>query len=108
MELVKGTLDILILRTLADGALHGYAVSQQIREASDEALAVEEGALYPALRRLEKKGLLSSRWGTTDTHREAKFYRLTAAGRRQLGKQVDRWDRYVEAMARVLHGKPEA
>ena len=104
MELVKGTLDILILKTLSEGSMHGYAISRWIRESTDDVLTVEEGALYPALRRLEKKRLLKSKWGLTDTGREAKFYQLTAAGRRQLARQLERWGQYVEAMAQVLHG----
>ena len=102
MELLKGTLDILILKTLSRGNLHGYAISRWIRETTDEALSVEEGALYPALRRLEKKGLLRAKWGKTDTGREAKFYGLTASGRRRLEQQLAGWDEYVAAMARVL------
>lgn len=104
MELIKGTLDVLILKTLSWGPLHGYAVSRALREASDEAFQVEEGALYPALRRLEKRGLLTAGWGTTETGREARFYRLTSAGERELAAEVRSWGRYVDAMARVLHG----
>jgi PadR family transcriptional regulator PadR len=102
MDLVKGTLDILILKTLSRGRLHGYAVSRSIREMSLEVLTVEEGALYPALRRLEKKGLVSAAWGKTDTGREAKFYKLTAAGKRRLERHLAEWGEYVEAMGRVL------
>jgi len=104
MELVKGTLDVLILKTLSDGPLHGYAISRTIHECSGDVLSVEEGALYPALRRLEKKGWLRSRWGKTDTGREAKFYELTAAGKEQLEKAMRSWGRYVQAMGRVLYG----
>ena len=102
MDLLKGTLDILILKTLSSGTMHGYGVSRSIRETTDDVLTVEEGALYPALRRLEKKGLLRSQWGQTDTGREAKFYGLTAAGRRQLEHHLASWEQYVAAMARVL------
>jgi len=102
MELLKGTLDVLILRTLRDGALHGYAISRVIREGSGDVLQVEEGALYPALRRLEKRGLLNARWGKTDTNREAKFYALTARGSRQLQRALRDWNTYVEAMGNVL------
>ena len=104
MELIKGTLDVLILRTLADEARHGYAISRSIREQSQEVLQVEEGALYPALRRLEKRGLLRAKWGRTDTGREAKFYALTASGRRELSRSTRSWGRYVDAMNRVLDG----
>ena len=103
MDLLRGTLDILILTTLRRGRMHGYAISRWIRDTTDDVLTVEEGALYPALRRLEKKGLLRAEWGETDTGREAKFYQLTTAGRRQLEAQRADWDLYVEAMSRVLH-----
>ena len=103
MDLLRGTLDILILTTLRRDRMHGYAISRWIRETTEDVLTVEEGALYPALRRLEKKGLLRAEWGETDTGREAKFYELTAAGRRQLAAQRADWDQYVEAMSRVLN-----
>jgi PadR family transcriptional regulator PadR len=102
LELIKGTLDVLILKTLADGALHGYGISRSIRDRTRQDFDVEEGALYPALRRLEKKGLLQSEWGVSDTGREAKFYRLTPEGRAELEAGVRAWHRYVAAMARVL------
>jgi transcriptional regulator len=102
MELIKGTLDVLILKTLSRGALHGYGVAREIREATDDVLEVEEGALYPALRRLEARGLLDARWGETDTGREARFYGLTDDGRVALERETRSWSRYVEAMARVL------
>lgn len=102
MQLLKGTLDVLILRTLSGAPLHGYAVSRFIRAASEEALKLEEGALYPALRRLEKKGWLEGTWQTTDTGREARFYRLTPAGERQLEVEMRLWRRYVATMERVL------
>ena len=103
MELYKGTLDVLILKTVSFGPVHGYAVSRAIRAATDEAFRVEEGALYPALRRLEKKGLLASEWATTETGREARFYRLTREGEATLRREVRDWGRYVEAMGRVLY-----
>ncbi len=103
MMLLKGTLDVLILKTLSWGPLHGYAVSRWLREATEDAFRVEEGALYPALRRLEKKGWLESSWGVTETNREAKFYSLTEEGRRRLTSEVNAWTRYVEAMSRVLY-----
>jgi transcriptional regulator len=102
VDLLKGTLEILILTTVNRGKMHGYAISRWIRETTREVLSVEEGALYPALRRMEKRGLLKSAWGQTDTGREAKFYELTAAGRRQLDAQRADWEQYVEAMSRVL------
>jgi PadR family transcriptional regulator PadR len=108
MDLIKGTLDVLILKTLSHGALHGYGVSRAIRDASREAFQVEEGALYPALRRLEKRGLLEAEWGTTETGRDARFYRLTGAGERQLAEEMRSWSRYVEAMGWVLDANQEA
>lgn len=103
MELLKGTLDVLILKTLSWGALHGYGVSKVIRDVTGDALQVEEGALYPALRRLEKRGLVEASWGVTDTGREAKFYALTADGEATLDAELRTWGRYVEAMGKVLY-----
>ncbi len=102
LELLKGTLDLLILKTVSWGPLHGYGISRWIRERTGAAFCVEEGALYPALRRLEKRGWLQAEWGETDTGREAKFYRLTEAGRAQLRAESRDWAHYVEAMERVL------
>ena len=108
LELLKGTLDVLILKTLSWGPRHGYGVSRLIRERTGDAFTIEEGALYPALRRLEKKGLLEARWGATDTGREAKFYALTDAGRKQLQSEMTTWGRYVEAMSAVLYSPEPA
>lgn len=105
LTLLKGTLDLLILRTLSWEPLHGYAISRWIREHSGEVFRVEEGALYPALRRLEERGLIAGEWSVTDTGREAKFYALTADGRRQLRNEARDWGRYVEAMSRVLDAR---
>lgn len=102
LELLKGTLDVLILKTLGGGALHGYGISRSLRETTREAFRVEEGALYPALRRLEKRGLVEAKWGVTDTGREARFYDLTVAGKDELSSELRTWHRYVEAMGRVL------
>lgn len=102
MDLLKGTLDVLLLKTLSWGPLHGYGVARAIRLQTDEALSVDEGALYPALRRLEARGLLVAQWDTTDTGRDAKFYRLTDDGEAELERQTRTWGRYVEAMGRVL------
>jgi PadR family transcriptional regulator, regulatory protein PadR len=102
LELVRGTLDILILKSLIWGPLHGYAITSLIQRQSDEALLVEEGTLYPALWRLENKGLLEAEWGLSENNRKAKFYRLTADGRRQLRQEVKIWEAYAEAVAKVL------
>jgi PadR family transcriptional regulator PadR len=102
LDLLKGTLDVLILKTVSWQPLHGYGISLAIRSATEQAFQVEEGALYPALRRLEKKGLLEASWGLTATGREAKFYQLTRLGSRTLASDVESWGRYVEAMSRVL------
>ena len=105
LEVLKGTLDVLILKALSWGAMHGYAVSRWIREVTDEALAIEEGALYPALHRLERKGWLEAEWDLTDNNRQAKFYRLTTEGRRQLQAEAAGWTRFAQAVGRVLTAK---
>jgi PadR family transcriptional regulator PadR len=102
IELMQGTLDLLILRTLTWGPMHGYAVARQIRERSREVLLVEEGALYPALHRLERRGWIRAEWGLSENNRRAKFYELTPAGREQLRRELTTWTRYTEAVARVL------
>lgn len=102
LELLKGTLDIVILKTLETGPRHGYGISRWVRDATGEDLSIDEGALYPALRRLEKRGFVESEWGVSDTGRDAKFYRLTRDGRAELESVVDNWERYVSAMSRVL------
>jgi transcriptional regulator len=101
-DLLQGTLDMLILKTLTRGAMHGYAITEYIQETTDDVLKVEEGALYPALHRLELRGLLGSEWGVSDNNRRAKYYRLTAAGRRQLAAETEHWGRMTSAIARVL------
>jgi PadR family transcriptional regulator len=106
MPLLKGTLDVIILRTLGWGPTHGYAISRWIRQTTGDELQIEEGALYPALRRLEERGWVSATWKTTDTGREAKVYQLTTLGRQQLQSELKSWTRYVAAMARVLETRP--
>jgi PadR family transcriptional regulator, regulatory protein PadR len=101
-ELLQGTLDMLILKTLTRGPLHGYSIAEFIQETSEDALRVEEGALYPALHRLELRGLLASEWGVSDNNRRAKYYRLTAAGRKQLAQETAHWGRMAAAIARIL------
>lgn len=101
-ELMPGTLDMLILRTIADGPLHGYAIARSIREMSDDVLRVEQGSLYPALYRMEQRGWISSKWARSDTKRRVKVYQLTGVGRRQLRDQATTWDAFVDAVARVM------
>lgn len=103
-DLFTGTLDLLILRTVAGGPLHGYGIGKAIRSTSRGVLDVEEGALYPALHRLDRKDLVSSEWGRTDTGRRAKFYRITEAGRRELEDEARRWAEYSDAVQAVLSG----
>lgn len=106
LELFRGTLDVVILQTLSGGALHGYGISRWVRETTGESFSIEEGALYPALRRLEKRGLIEATWGRSETGREARFYELTSAGREELASSVQNWERYVDAMSRVLARAP--
>jgi transcriptional regulator len=101
-DLVQGTLDMLVLKSLGRGAKHGYSVAEWIQQTSDSVLRVEEGALYPALHRLELKGLLRSEWGTSENNRRAKYYSLTAAGRKHLAAETEHWGRMTAAIARVL------
>lgn len=105
-DLYVGTLDVLILKALSWGPMHGYAVGRWIRQTTDQALTVQEGALYPALHRLQAKGWLADEWGVTETGREAKYYRLTAAGRRQLRAEVTRWQAYARAVSAALEAAP--
>ncbi len=106
-NLLPGTLDLLILKAVSLGAVHGYGVLLRIEQISGGALEIQQGALYPALYRLEHHGLIESEWGTSDNNRRAKFYRLTRAGRRQLGEQEASWHRLVKAMAAVLTAEPQ-
>jgi transcriptional regulator len=102
MDLVRGTLDLLLLKTLSWGPMHGLAVVRWIEQATRDQLQIEEGALYPALHRMEQKGWLAADWGYTDQGRKAKFYRLTAAGRRQLAAELSRWSHYTRLVDLVL------
>ena len=102
-DILQGTLAMLVLKTLAvRGALHGYAITQHIQAASAELLRVEEGSLYPALHRMAQEGWIKGSWGTTGTNREARFYALTAAGRKQLAAEEESWERLTEGVGRVL------
>ncbi|AHG87868.1 transcriptional regulator, PadR-family [Gemmatirosa kalamazoonensis] len=102
LDLLQGTLDVLVLKALMFGPRHGYAVARWIKGTSDEALTVEDRALYVALHRLEARGWVVAEWGLSENNRRAKYYRLTAAGRRQLGTETARWTRYAEAVFKVL------
>lgn len=101
-ELLPGTLDLLILKTLARAPLHGYGIAQSIKRLSDEVLTVEEGSLYPALQRLLLRGWVKAEWKVTETNRRARFYTLTAAGRKQLGIEISEFERMMAAIGRVL------
>ena len=103
IELLQGTLDLLILRSLVGGPLHGFAIAARIRLISRDVLQVEEGSLYPALHRLAKKGWIAAKWGTSENNRRAKFYRLTARGEQQLEVETENWNRLSEAIALVLN-----
>ncbi|MGH9163376.1 MAG: PadR family transcriptional regulator [Vicinamibacteraceae bacterium] len=102
LDVVRGTLDVLILRALFWGPQHGYAISQWIREQTDEDLLVEEGALYPALYRMEAKGWIQARWGLSENNRRAKYYALTAAGKQRLKQETATWERYTRAVSKIL------
>ena len=102
LEVLQGTLDLLILRTLQWGRQHGHGIGQAIRARSDDLLQVDHGSLYPALHRLQREGWIAAEWGVTENRQRAKFYRLTPAGKKQLGRQEARWELFVRTVARVL------
>jgi transcriptional regulator len=101
-ELLQGTLDVLILKTLVPGAMHGWGIAQRIQQVSQDVLRVNQGSLYPALHRLEEEGWIAAEWGASENNRKAKFYRLTRAGQRQLETETENWKRLAEAVGRVL------
>jgi transcriptional regulator len=107
IDLLQGTLDMLILKAVSLGPLHGYGVLLRIQQISGEQLEIQQGSLYPALYRLEHQGLITSEWGESDNNRKAKFYRLTAAGRRQLQSQTEKWNRMASLIASILRTTPE-
>ena len=107
LALLQGTLDLLILRTLIFGPQHGQGIGLAIEQTSQDELLVEHGALYPALQRLEERGWISAKWGTSANNRRARFYALTAAGRKQLVKETDKWKRLATAIGRILEPKAE-
>lgn len=108
IELLKGTLGLLLLKAMSRGPRHGHDILGWIRSASEDTFLVDEGAIYPALHRLQAEGLLESDWGTTHNNRRARYYRLTERGRERLGAEVERWDRYVAVFNRLLHAPEPA
>src|SRR5262247_543258 len=107
IDMLQGTLDLLILRTLLFGPIHGHAIAKSIERTSQEVLRVDHGSLYPALQRLERRGLITAEWGTSENNRRARYYRLTAAGRKRLTAETSKWERLTEAIARILNPNRE-
>lgn len=101
-DLIQGTLDMLILKTLALGPMHGWGVSQRIQQVTEDVLVINQGSLYPALYRLEQQGLIKSEWGSSDNNRQAKFYALTRTGKKQLTEETENWERLSAAVDRIL------
>jgi transcriptional regulator len=101
-DALRGSLDLLVLKTLSLAPMHGWGISQRVQQSSQGVLEVNQGSLYPALQRLEKDGLITSEWGTTDNNRRARYYRLTAAGRRALGDELESWRRFAAGLEAVL------
>jgi PadR family transcriptional regulator PadR len=102
VDLLQGTLDVLVLRTLARGPMHGWGIAQRIQQVSEDVLRVNQGSLYPALHRLEDEGWIAAEWGASENNRKAKYYRLTRRGQRQLEAQTENWHRLAAAVARIL------
>jgi PadR family transcriptional regulator, regulatory protein PadR len=103
-DVLRGSLDLLVLKTLSLGPQHGWGISQHVQQFSENVLEVNQGSLYPALQRLEKEGLVVSEWGTTENNRRARYYRITAAGRRALGAELENWRRFAAGLEAVLRG----
>lgn len=106
LDFQKGTLDLMVLKTLSWGPGHGYAIARWIEQCTENALQIEDGALYPALHRLEERGFVIAEWGVTKTKRQAKFYRITTAGKKRLAAAQNEWNRFGVALARVLNSQP--
>jgi transcriptional regulator len=102
MDALQGTLELLILKTLASGPLHGYGIAVHIEQVSEDVLRVEEGSLYPALHRMDQQGWISAEWGVTENNRRARYYKLTAAGRKRLAEEEQNWSKLTQAVAKVL------
>jgi PadR family transcriptional regulator PadR len=105
-EFLQGTLDMLILRTLALGPLHGYGIAQALRRTTDDAIQIEAGSLYPAMQRLELQGLVTAKWEVSERNHRTRIYRLTVAGKKRLRAEVSKWEHFTRAVAMVLHPKP--
>ena len=101
-DLLQGTLDVLILKTLSNGSMHGWGISQRIQQLSEDVLAINQGSLYPALHRLEERGWISAEWGNSENNRRARYYSLTRTGKRQLAEETESWERFAAAVTRVL------
>ncbi len=101
-DALRGSLDLLVLKTLSLAPMHGWGISQRVQQVSDGVLEVNQGSLYPALQRLEKEGLITSEWGTTDNNRQARYYKMTASGRRALGAELENWRRFAAGLEAVL------
>jgi transcriptional regulator len=108
LDLLQGTLDVMILKTLSWGAMHGFGVAKWIRNTTDNVLQIEDSALYPALHRMEHRGWISADWGLTENNRRAKYYTLTAKGRQQLRSRVETWERYTAAVAKVVRATAQS
>jgi PadR family transcriptional regulator PadR len=107
LDVLQGTLDMLILKAVSLGPLHGYGILLRIQQISKDRLAIQQGSLYPALYRLEHQGWITSEWGESENNRKAKYYRLTAAGKRKLQSEAEKWNRMAEVIAGILHTTPE-
>jgi len=106
LDLVQGTLDMLVLKALAWGPRHGYDIARWLQQTTDDALTVEEGSLYPALHRMSRRGWLKAEWGVSENNRRAKYYTLTAQGRQQLQDEASTWGEFIDAVAKVMHARP--
>ena len=107
IDLMQGSLDVIVLKTLSWQPMHGFGIARWIQRVTDDALQVEEGSLYPSLYRMENKGWVKAEWRITENNRRAKYYRLTAAGKRQLAESVETWDVFAEAMTKIMRARPQ-
>jgi PadR family transcriptional regulator, regulatory protein PadR len=107
IDLLQGSLDVIVLKTLSWQPMHGFGIARWIQRVTDDVLQVEEGSLYPSLYRMENKGWVKAEWGTTENNRRAKYYRLTAAGRKQLAQSATTWETFADAMSKIMHAVPQ-